>query len=90
MRKMATEQGWLEAIEAELRDKQIYEYLAEQGQIEAVEASTEEAEADADVDVDTDEEASDGPDGVRIGCLTILWVAGIASISVDLGWLDGL
>ena len=45
LRKMAEQQGWFPAIEAELRDKKVHALLAESADIQEVEAESPEGEA---------------------------------------------
>jgi len=46
LRKMAEQQGWFPAIEAELRDKKVYALLAESADIRELEAESPEGEAE--------------------------------------------
>ena len=46
LRKMAEQQGWFQAIEAELRDKKVHALLAESADIQEVEAESPEGEAE--------------------------------------------
>ena len=46
LRRMAEQQGWFQAIEAELRDKKVHALLAESADIQEVEAESPEGEAE--------------------------------------------
>ena len=52
LRMLAQQQGWLEAIEAELREKQAYDHLAAQASIEISDAPESAVDAEADAEAE--------------------------------------